>query len=125
MPDSLAATEIAKRQAQLSAEFSTGPLAAEDGMSSGMTMKKKIVLLPGDGIGPEVTRAAATVLRETAHESNHEFEFVELTLGGAAIAAAGTPLPPETLDVCRKVDTVFFGAVGGSDWERVRVGQRH
>src|SRR5881398_3928498 len=124
MPDSLAATEIAKRQAQLSAEFSTGPLAAEDGMSSGMTMKKKIVLLPGDGIGPEVTRAAATVLRETAHEFNHEFEFVELPLGGAAIDAAGTPLPPETLEVCRKVDAVFLGAVGGPKWDSLPVGKR-
>src|SRR6266699_1218900 len=124
MPDSLAATEIAKRQAQLSAEFSTGPLAAEDGMSSGMTMKKKIVLLPGDGIGPEATRAAATVLRETAHEFNHEFEFVELPLGGAAIDAAGTPLPPETLEVCRKVDAVFLGAVGGPKWDALPVGKR-
>src|SRR2546429_3239617 len=124
MPDSLAATEIAKRQAQLSAEFSTGPLAAEDGMSSGMTMKKKIVLLPGDGIGPEVTRAAATVLRETAHEFNHEFEFVELPLCDAAIDAAGTPLPPETLEVCRKVDAVFLGAVGGPKWDALPVGKR-
>jgi len=56
-------------------------------------MKKKIALLPGDGIGPEVTRAAAAILRETAHEFNHEFDFVELPLGGAAIDAAGTPLP--------------------------------
>src|SRR5437667_11552363 len=108
MPDSLAATEIAKRQAQLSAEFSTSPLAAEDCISSGMTMKKKIVLLPGDGIGPEVTRAAATVLRETAHEFNHEFEFVELPVGGAAIDATGAPLPPETLELCRKAQAVFW-----------------
>src|SRR5437879_3598671 len=124
MPDSLAATEIAKRQAQLSAEFSTGPLAAEDGMSSGMTMKKKIVLLPGDGIGPEVTRAAATVLRETAHEFNLEFDFVELPIGGAAIDASGTPLPKETLEACRKADAVFLGAVGGPKWDTLPVGKR-
>src|SRR5437899_3382736 len=97
MPDSLAATEIAKRQAQLSAEFSTGPLAAEDGMSSGMTMKKKIVLLPGDGIGPEVTRAAATVLRETAQEFNQEFDFVELPSDGDSIEPAVTSTPRRTL----------------------------
>ncbi len=87
-------------------------------------MKKTIVLLPGDGIGPEVTRAAATILRETAHEFNHEFEFRELPIGGAAIDAAGTPLPNETLDACRKADAVFLGAVGGPKWDSLPVGKR-
>ena len=87
-------------------------------------MKKKIVLLPGDGIGPEVTRAAASILRETAHEFNHEFEFLELPLGGAAIDATGKPLPNETLDICRKADAVFLGAVGGPKWDALPVGQR-
>lgn len=87
-------------------------------------MKKKIVLLPGDGIGPEVTRAAAGILRETAQEFNHEFEFVELPLGGAAIDAAGTPLPNETLDTSRKADAVFLGAVGGPKWDGLPVGKR-
>jgi len=87
-------------------------------------MKKKIVLLPGDGIGPEVTGAAAGILRETAHEFNHEFEFVELPLGGAAIDATGTPLPNETLDACRKADAVFLGAVGGPKWDALPVGKR-
>jgi len=87
-------------------------------------MKKKIALLPGDGIGPEVTRAAAAILRETAHEFNHEFDFVELPLGGAAIDAAGTPLPNETLDACRKADAVFLGAVGGPKWDALHVGKR-
>src|SRR5437762_11745727 len=59
----------------------------------GTTMKKTIVLLPGDGIGPEVTRAAAAVLRESAQEFNHQFDFMEFPIGGAAIDAAGTPLP--------------------------------
>jgi 3-isopropylmalate dehydrogenase len=90
----------------------------------GIAMKKKIVLLPGDGIGPEVTRAAAAILRETAQEFNHEFEFVELPLGGAAIDAAGTPLPNETLDTCRKADAVFLGAVGGPKWDALPVGKR-
>jgi 3-isopropylmalate dehydrogenase len=87
-------------------------------------MKKTIVLLPGDGIGPEVTRAAATILRETAHEFSHEFEFRELPIGGAAIDAAGTPLPNETLDACRKADAVFLGAVGGPKWDSLAVGKR-
>ena len=93
-------------------------------ISTGIVMKKKIVLLPGDGIGPEVTRAAAAILRETAHEFNHEFEFIEVPLGGAAIDATGTPLPNETLDVCRKADAVFLGAVGGPKWDALPVGQR-
>ncbi|PYT82548.1 MAG: 3-isopropylmalate dehydrogenase [Acidobacteria bacterium] len=87
-------------------------------------MKKKIVLLPGDGIGPEVTRAAATVLRETANEFAHDFEFMELPLGGAAIDAIGTPLPNQTLDACRKADAVFLGAVGGPKWDALPVGKR-
>jgi 3-isopropylmalate dehydrogenase len=87
-------------------------------------MKKSIVLLPGDGIGPEVTRAAATVLRDCAQEFNHQFDFVELPVGGAAIEQAGTPLPAETLEACRKSDAVFLGAVGGPQWDRLPVGQR-
>src|SRR6202051_2974385 len=87
-------------------------------------MKKTIVLLPGDGIGPEVTRAAAIVLRETGHEFNHQFEFAELPVGGAAIDAAGTPLPNETLDACKKADAVFLGAVGGPKWDSLPVGKR-
>jgi len=87
-------------------------------------MKKNIVLLPGDGIGPEVSRAAAAILRETAHEFNHEFSFVELPIGGAAIDASGTPLPKETLESCRKADAVFLGAVGGPKWDSLPVGKR-
>jgi 3-isopropylmalate dehydrogenase len=90
----------------------------------GDTMKKTIVLLPGDGIGPEVTRAAATILGETAHEFNHQFEFNELPIGGVAIDAAGAPLSNETLDACRKADAVFLGAVGGPKWDSLPVGKR-
>jgi 3-isopropylmalate dehydrogenase len=87
-------------------------------------MKKNIVLLPGDGIGPEVTRAAAAVLRECAHEFSHQFEMHEFPIGGAAIDATGTPLPAETLDGCRKADAVFLGAVGGAKWDSLPVGKR-
>ncbi|HEY2351805.1 MAG TPA: 3-isopropylmalate dehydrogenase [Candidatus Acidoferrum sp.] len=87
-------------------------------------MKKSIVLLPGDGIGPEVTRAAATVLRECAQEFTHQFEMREYLIGGAAIDATGTPLPAETLDACRKADAVFLGAVGGVKWDSLPVGKR-
>ncbi len=87
-------------------------------------MKKTIVLLPGDGIGPEVTRAAAAVLRECAHEFTHQFEMQEFPIGGAAIDATGTPLPAETLAACRKADAVFLGAVGGAKWDALPVGKR-
>src|SRR5215469_1063676 len=90
----------------------------------GTKMKKTIALLPGDGIGPEVTRAAAAILRETAHEFNHEFSFVELPLGGSAIDATGSPLPNETLDACKRADAVFLGAVGGPKWDALPVGKR-
>jgi 3-isopropylmalate dehydrogenase len=89
-----------------------------------MKVKKTIMLLPGDGIGPEVTRAAATVLRECAQEFHHEFDLYEFPIGGAAIDTAGTPLPNETLDACRKADAVFLGAVGGAKWDSLPVGKR-
>ena len=89
-----------------------------------MKLKKTIVLLPGDGIGPEVTRAAANVLQECAREFQHQFTFVEMPLGGAAIDKTGNPLPNETLDACKKADAVFLGAVGGPKWDALPVGKR-
>jgi 3-isopropylmalate dehydrogenase len=96
----------------------------EQAVKPEFSMKKNIVLLPGDGIGPEVTRAAATVLRECAQEFSHHFELHEYPIGGAAIEAAGTPLPAETLEACRKADAVFLGAVGGAKWDSLPVGKR-
>ena len=87
-------------------------------------MKKNIVLLPGDGIGPEVTRAAADVLKECAREFHHQFEFQEHPVGGAAIDLTGTPLPNATVDACRRADAVFLGAVGGPKWDALAVGKR-
>jgi 3-isopropylmalate dehydrogenase len=89
-----------------------------------MKLKKKIVLLPGDGIGPEVTKAAASVLQECAREFQHQFEMIEMPIGGAAIDKTGNPLPNETLDACRKADAVFLGAVGGPKWDSLPVGKR-
>lgn len=87
-------------------------------------MKKAIVLLPGDGIGPEVTRAARTVLEDTAREFGHSFEIAEFPIGGAAIDATGDPLPAATLDACRRADAVFLGAVGGPRWDARSIGKR-
>src|SRR5712664_3101472 len=87
-------------------------------------MKKSIVLLPGDGIGPEVTAAAASVLKECAREFHHDFQFDEHPVGGTAIDVTGTPLPNATIDACRKADAVFLGAVGGPKWDALPVGKR-
>src|SRR6516162_3930428 len=89
-----------------------------------MKLKKKIVVLPGDGIGPEVTRAAVSVLQECAREFGHQFDVAEMPIGGAAIEKTGDPLPPETLEACRKADAVFLGAVGGPKWDTLPVGKR-
>jgi 3-isopropylmalate dehydrogenase len=89
-----------------------------------MKVNKTIVLLPGDGIGPEVTRAVASVLQECAREFQHQFNMVEMPIGGAAIDKAGNPLPDETFDACRKADAVFLGAVGGPKWDALPVGKR-
>ncbi len=76
-----------------------------------------IVLLPGDGVGPEVTTAARTVLGAVAARFGHAFGFAEHAIGGAAIDATGEPLPASTLAACLAADAVFLGAVGGPKWD--------
>jgi 3-isopropylmalate dehydrogenase len=85
---------------------------------------KRIALLPGDGIGPEVTRVAADILKACAEAGGHRFEFQELPFGGAGIEAAGEPLPRATLDACLCADAVLLGAVGGPRWDARPPGQR-
>ena len=79
-------------------------------------MKPKVAVLPGDGIGPEVTRAALRVLEACLPHAAR----VGL-VGGTAIDASGDPLPPETVSLCRESDVVFLGAVGGPKWEAAAV----
>jgi len=79
-------------------------------------MKARITVLGGDGIGPEVTAEAVRVLEAVATRHGHEFEFVEALIGGAAIDASGSPLPPRTIDACRSSAAVLLGAVGGPRW---------
>lgn len=79
-------------------------------------MRAHIVLLPGDGIGPEVVGEGARVLKAVGERYGHEFTFQEALIGGCAIDEVGNPLPPETLDACRKADAVLLGAVGGPKW---------
>jgi 3-isopropylmalate dehydrogenase len=76
-----------------------------------------IALLPGDGVGPEVTRAAAEVLQAVADRFHHRFIFDTQLIGGAAIDATGDPLTQETLVACRQSHAVFLGAVGGPKWD--------
>ncbi len=80
-------------------------------------MKKRIVLLPGDGIGKEVMDSAKEVLTAIAEEYNHKFCFETHEIGGAAIDLYGTPLPETTVDACKQADAVLLGAVGGPKWD--------
>jgi 3-isopropylmalate dehydrogenase len=77
----------------------------------------RIAVLSGDGIGPEVTREAVKVLRAVAPRFDLSLEFVEAPIGGAAFELAGTPLPDQTLAVCREAQAILFGAVGGPRWD--------
>lgn len=79
-------------------------------------MRAEIVVLPGDGIGPEVTAAAVRALQAVADAHGHQLDLREHAIGGAAIDAHGEPLPAATLDACAKADAVLLGAVGGPRW---------
>ena len=83
-------------------------------------MKAKIAVIPGDGIGVEVTAEAQKVLEALAEARGHSFTFESGLLGGAAIDAVGVPLPDETLALCRASDAILFGAVGGPKWDDPR-----
>jgi len=80
-------------------------------------MKASIVLLPGDGVGPEVIAEGRKVLETIAAAFGHDFEFLEHLVGGSSIDAHGTALTDETLGACRAADVVFLGAVGGPKWD--------
>ena len=80
-------------------------------------MKAKIVVLPGDGIGPEVTAAALRVLGEVARRGGHELRFEERLMGGCSIDVHGTALTDEVLRDCQGADAVLLGAVGGPKWD--------
>lgn len=81
-------------------------------------MNKKIVLLPGDGIGTEVIQSAQAVLEAISEEFNHSFTFETHAIGGTAIDEQGTPLPEETTKACHQADAVLLGAVGGPKWDQ-------
>ena len=87
-------------------------------------MKLKIVVLAGDGIGPEVTGEALRVLRTAAAHGGHDFAFQEALIGGAAIDAEGTPLPEATQAAALASDAVFLGAVGHNKFNALPPSER-
>lgn len=87
-------------------------------------MTKRIALIPGDGIGPEIVAQAKAVLDRVAEIFGHEFTYTEVAMGGNAIDRYGDPLPQEMLDKCLASDSVLLGAVGGPKWNGVPGPQR-
>lgn len=79
-------------------------------------MEALITLLPGDGVGPEVTAAAHRILKEVAARFGHSFEFSVQMIGGAAIDRTGEPLPADTIASCEESSAILLGAVGGPKW---------
>jgi 3-isopropylmalate dehydrogenase len=80
-------------------------------------MQSNIVLLPGDGIGPEVVAAAVRVLHAIEEKYGHKFNFSEHLAGGCSIDASGTALTDDTLKACQAADAILLGAVGGPKWD--------
>ncbi len=78
---------------------------------------KKIAVIAGDGIGPEVVGEAIKVMKKTEELFGLSFEFEHGLFGGIAIDEKGTPLPQDTLDMCKRADAVLLGAVGGPKWD--------
>lgn len=82
-----------------------------------MSEVKKIAVISGDGIGPEVVAEAEKVMKRAEELFGYSFETEHALFGGIAIDQKGTPLPQETLDICKKADAVLLGAVGGPQWD--------
>ena len=82
-------------------------------------MSKKIIVIPGDGIGQEITDSAVAVLKKVSDKYNLNLEFESHPAGGTAYDLCGTPLPQTTLEAAQNADAVLFGAVGGPKWDNV------
>src|SRR5690606_19960166 len=83
-----------------------------------MSQTKKIAVIAGDGIGPEIVEEAVKVLKAVESSREYRFEFSSLSAGGTAVDQYGTPLPEETLRTCKEADAVLLGAVGGPKWDQ-------
>lgn len=82
-------------------------------------MSKQILILPGDGIGPEIVAEARKVLKKVNHTLDLGLAFDDALLGGCATDAAGKPLPDETLEKARRADAILMGSVGGPQWDNI------
>lgn len=80
-------------------------------------MKYTIAVIPGDGIGPEVTNQAKKALEAIADVYDHIFIFKEAQMGACAIDATGNPLPDKTIEICKKADAILFGAIGDPKYD--------
>ena len=87
-------------------------------------MKKNIVVIKGDGIGPEIVTEAMKVMERAAQKYGHEFQFTEVDAGGCAIDKYGECLPESSLKKCLEADSVLLGAVGGPKWENIEKNNR-
>ena len=80
-------------------------------------MNYNIAVIKGDGIGPEIVGEAIKGLKKIGDKFGHSFNFTDVLMGGCAIDATGVPLPNETIEICKKSDSVLLGAVGGPKWD--------
>jgi 3-isopropylmalate dehydrogenase len=87
-------------------------------------MKLKVLVVAGDGIGPEVTNEAVRVLKTVAELGGYDFQFKEAPIGGVAIKQHGNPLPPATLDAALESDAVLLGSVGGNEFNSLTPDKR-
>lgn len=83
----------------------------------GAVLESRFVILPGDGIGPEIVAQAVRVLEAVAQAFGHQFTFETELIGGIAIDETGDPLPEKTLDACKNCQAILLGAVGGPKWD--------
>ncbi|WP_437828895.1 3-isopropylmalate dehydrogenase [Niallia taxi] len=87
-------------------------------------MEKKIAVLPGDGIGPEIIKGAIDVLQVIEAKFDHSFEYNYANIGGSAFDEEGTPLSDKTIALCKSSDAIMLGAVGGPKWDALPVSSR-
>ena len=80
-------------------------------------MNKKITVLPGDGIGPEIVAEAVKVLNKIADKFGHNFSYTYVDIGGCSIDKFGVPITDEGMQKCKESDSVLLGAVGGPKWD--------
>lgn len=87
-------------------------------------MNINLAVIKGDGIGPEIVEASLKVLDQTGEKFGHTFNYTNVLAGGIAIDECGTPLPDETVQICKKSDAVILGAMGGPKWDNLPGNQR-